>query len=162
MVRRRSTSVNSLSPEEVRREQVDTLFMEWLVARSTEDLLDAALRPAGLTGGEFAVYSVLSSDETITPTELARWMAAPATTVSSVVKRLESRGHAIRERHPEDGRSYRIRLTDAGRAAHAAAVRLFRPVSADVVAHLGDDGPMVDDALLKLRQAVDRAREDRR
>ena len=158
-MRSRSTTVNRLSPEEVRNEEVDTLFMEWLVARSTTDLLDAVLRPAGLTGDEFAVYSVLSSDEAITPTELARWMAAPATTVSSVVKRLESRGHAVREKHPDDGRSYRIRLTDAGRAAHAQAVDLFRPVSADVTENLGEDASRVDDALLRLRDAVDRVRE---
>lgn len=132
---------------------------EWLVARSTTELLDAVLRPAALTGDELAVYSVLSSDEAITPTELARWMAAPATTVSSVVKRLESRGHAVREKHPDDGRSYRIRPTDAGRATHAQAVDLFRPVSASVTEKLGEDVSHVDDALLKLRDAVDQARE---
>lgn len=155
MVRDRSTSVKALSPTEVRDEDVDALFMVWLVSRSTEDLLDRALASSGLNSDEFAVYSVLTAAPTITPTELARWMAAPATTVSSYVKRLEARGHVSREANPQDRRSYRIRLTPAGRAAHARAVELFLPLRAAVAADLAERDEPVREALLQLRSVVD-------
>jgi DNA-binding MarR family transcriptional regulator len=136
-------------------ENADPLFMVWLVSRSTEDLLDALLAPAGLTGDEFAIYSMLTRSETMTPTELAGWMAAPATTVSSYVKRFESRGHVLREPNPADGRSYRIRLTSAGRRAHRAASTLFQPVREQVADALSEQDVDVRQALLKLRTIVD-------
>ena len=56
-------------------------------------------------------------------------MAAPATTVSSYVKRLEPRGHVERAPNPDDGRSYLLHLTDAGRVAHTDAAEHFLPHS---------------------------------
>src|SRR5918998_4852871 len=100
MARRRSRPADGLSPAEVREENVDVTFMVWLTHRATTDLVDAALAPAGLDGDEFAIYSVLTAAQGITPTELARWMAAPPTTVSSYVKRFEARGHVQREPNP--------------------------------------------------------------
>lgn len=158
MVRDRSTSVKGLTAAEVQDENVDPLFMVWLAARATEDLLDRVLAPSGLTGDEFAVYSMLMASGTLTPSELSRWMAAPPTTVSSYVKRFESRGHVVREPSPTDRRSYRIRLTPAGRKAHRAAGELFGPVRAQVVDELGRDGERVRSALMQLRQVVDSLR----
>ena len=45
------------------------IFLVWLVARSTEDLMDTVLRSAGVTGDEFALYSVLAASPGITPSE---------------------------------------------------------------------------------------------
>jgi DNA-binding MarR family transcriptional regulator len=158
MVRSRSTSVKALSPAEVRDENVDALFMVWLVSRSTEDLLDSVLAPAKLTGDEFAIYSVLTAAPSMTPTELARWMAAPATTVSSYVKRFEARGHIAREPNPDDRRSYRIQLTQAGHRAYAAAAALFMPVRTQVAEALATEDGDVREALLRLRTVVDSIR----
>jgi DNA-binding MarR family transcriptional regulator len=155
MMRVRSKPVKPLSSAEVRDEDVDALFMVWLVSRSTEDLLDAVLAPAGLSGDEFAIYSVLTAAPTMTPTDLARWMAAPATTVSSYVKRFEARGHVRREPNPDDRRSYRIRLTPAGRKAHRAAAERFLPVRDAVASALGNQDASVRDSLLQLREVVD-------
>lgn len=162
MVRVRKTSVKPLSSRDVADEDVDALFMVWLVSRSTEDLLDSVLAPAGLTSDEFAIYSVLTAAPTMTPTELARWMAAPATTVSSYVKRFELRGHVAREPNPEDRRSYRIRLTAAGRRTHRTAVKLFVPVRAQVVSALGASDGDVRDSLMTLREVVDVIRQEDR
>lgn len=158
MVRQRSTSVKGLSAAEVREEDVDVTFMVWLTSRATADLLDAALAPAGLDGDEFAIYSVLTASRPITPTELARWMAAPATTVSSYVKRLEARGHVRREPNPSDRRSYRLKLTPEGHRTHRAAVKLFSPLSARVAAGLGEQEERVRDALVTLRTVLDEIR----
>jgi DNA-binding MarR family transcriptional regulator len=155
MVRTRSTSVKALTSAEVRAQRVDPLFLVWLVARSTEDLMDALLRQAGVTGDEFALYSVLAASPGITPSELSRWMAAPATSVSSYVKRLEARGHLVRKAHPSDRRSYGIHLTAAGRRTHRAASALFGPVRARVIEELAGSGVPVEESLLLLRDVVD-------
>jgi DNA-binding MarR family transcriptional regulator len=149
-----------LTTAEVQEQDVDLLFLVWLVARSTEDLLDTVLQDAGVTGDEFALYSVLAASPGITPSELSRWMAAPPTSVSSYVKRLEARGHLTRRPHPSDRRSYRIHLTAAGRRAHRTAATMFGPVRAQVIDSLADqDGP-VRDSLLLLRDVVDTLRAD--
>jgi DNA-binding MarR family transcriptional regulator len=118
-------------------------------------MLDTALAPAGLTADEFAIYSVLTKSDLTTPTELAKWMSAPATTVSSSLKRIEARGHVVRERNPADGRSYVLRLTDEGRVAFEQAGKRFLPVLAQVVDALGRKEPGVRRALADLRDAVD-------
>ncbi len=112
------------------------LFDVWVAANSTRALLDQALRPSGLSAEEFALYSAIRRDGGITPTELASLMALPPTTISSIVARLQRRGHIQRAANPGDARSYRIELTAAGRAAHEAAAALFAPVLGRVQAAL--------------------------
>ena len=119
----------------------NVLFGAWLVSRATTALVDAALRSTGLDADEFAVYSVLRSGDGLKPTELAAWMAAPPTTVSSYVRRFEKRGHVVRVPDPDDGRSYRVQLTDAGRNAHLQAAEQFGPLLDEVTAKVGADGP---------------------
>ncbi len=115
----------------------NVLFDVWLVSRATTALIDQAVRPSGLDADEFAIYSVLTASEGMTPTELARWMAAPATTVSSYVKRFERRGHVRRVANPGDGRSYQLELTSAGRQVHRRAGELFGPVLQRVTEGVG-------------------------
>ena len=159
-MRSRSTSVKPLSAAEVRDADVDPLFLVWIVSRSTEDLLNTVLTPVGLTGDEFAIYSILDASPGITPGELSRWMAAPPTSVSSYVKRLEARGHLTRRSHPSDRRSYRILLTAAGKRTHRSAVALFAPVRTQIIQALGDqDGPVLE-SLLRLRVVIDTIRGD--
>lgn len=157
-MRYRTTSVNPHPVDSVADEGTNVLFEVWLVSRAASGVLDAALAPAGLTADEFGVYSVLTSSEVLTPSELARWMSAPPTTVSSTVKRLEQRGHVAREPNPHDGRSYLLRLTESGRAAHQAAAEAFVPVLAEVVAELGRHEASVRLALARLRDALTTAR----
>lgn len=126
----------------------NVLFDVWLVSRAATAAIDEAVAAAGLDADEFAVYSVLASTDQVTPTELAHWMAAPPTTVSSYVKRFVARGHVERVPNPDDGRSYRLRLTEAGRATHLAAGQRFEPVLAEVVTRLGRG---VDDTHRRLR-----------
>lgn len=125
------------------------------MSRATTAALDAALTPSGLTADEFAVYSALNSAATMTPSELARWMPAPPTTVSSYVKRIEARGHVQRVRNPNDARSYVLHLTPAGRRAHRHAITAFVPVLDHVVQALGPREPALRDALTSLRESLD-------
>lgn len=161
MMRDRTTSVKApASPaahpvEVVPPEGTNVLFDVWLVSRATHAVLDAALAPSGLTADEFGIYSALRSADSLTPSDLARWMSAPATTVSSTVKRLEKRGHVERTRSAEDGRSYRLRLTPAGHRAHQAAGAEFLPVLEQVEESLGRHQGPVRTALDRLRAALD-------
>ena len=131
------------------------LFDVWLVSRATTGALDAALAPTGLTADEFGLYSVLTSAAALTPSEIARWVSAPATTVSSYLKRLEQRGHVQRDPNPADGRSYVVRLTPAGKKAHRAAGAAFLPVLDRVVTALGAEERTVRQALAALRASLD-------
>ena len=87
-------------------------------------------------------------------------MAAANTTVSSYVKRFERRGHITRIPNAEDGRSYRVQLTAAGRDAHRHAGELFAPVLARTEETLGAHARTVHTQLLKLLQTVDVIRDE--
>jgi DNA-binding MarR family transcriptional regulator len=138
----------------------NVLFDAWLVSRSVHQLIDTAIAESGLDADEFAVYSVLASSDGLTPSELAHWMAAATTTVSSYVKRFERRNHVTRIPNAEDGRSYRLQLTDAGREAHQHAGALFAPVLTHTEQTLGTHAQTVHTQLLELLRAVDATRDD--
>jgi DNA-binding MarR family transcriptional regulator len=139
----------------------NVLFEVWLVARATIGMLDPAMAPSGLTAEEFAVYSVLTTSDAMTPSELAQWMSAPPTTVSSYIKRLEARGHVERRPKPADRRSYTVRLTAAGRRAHRDGVTYFGPAMFAVVAELGRSEPTVRRSLEKIKHAIDTVAQQR-
>ncbi len=138
----------------------NVLFDAWLVSRSVHQLIDAAIEESGLDADEFAIYSVLASDDGLTPSDLAQWMAAAPTTVSSYVKRFERRSHVTRTPNPEDGRSYRLQLTAAGRDAHQHAGELFAPILSRTEETLGAQAQTVHAQLLTFRQSVDAIRDE--
>ena len=138
----------------------NVLFDAWLVSRSVHQLIDTAIEESGLDADEFAVYSVLASGDGLTPSELAHWMSAATTTVSSYVKRFERRGHITRIPNAEDGRSYRLELTAAGRDAHRHAGELFAPVLTHTQEALGADAQTVHAQLLTLLHTIDTIRDE--
>ena len=138
-----------------RSKSSNVLFELWRLSRAAGALLSDQLAGAGVTGDEFGIYSVLATVEHMTPSALARWMSAPATTVSSHVKRLEARGHVSRRPDPADGRSSLLRLTAAGRRTWERATAGYLPILAGVEARLGAAEPEVRAALITLRAAID-------
>ena len=153
-MRNRATQ-DAESPLDIAPGLGNVLFDVWLVSRAVHALVDDAIRPTGLDADEYAIYSVLASGDPMTPTQLARWMAAPPTTVSSYLKRFERRGHMERVTNPDDGRSHRVRLTPAGRQAHRQASTLYRPVLADVERSLEDQTDQIHRSLRALHQVID-------
>ena len=138
----------------------NVLFDAWRVSRSVHRLIDVAIEESGLDADEFAIYSVLASGDGLTPSELAHWMAAAPTTVSSYVKRFERRGHVSRIANAEDRRSYRVQLTAAGRAAHQHCGSLFAPVLAQTEDALGAHADAAHAQLRELLHAVDTVRDE--
>jgi DNA-binding MarR family transcriptional regulator len=155
MMRSRSNSEDAVPADVPDEHRSNVLFELWRLSRAASALLSDQLAGAGVTGDEFGIYSVLATVEHMTPSALARWMSAPATTVSSHVKRLEARGHVARRVDPADGRSSLLRLTTAGRRTWERATAGYLPILADVEARLGAAEPEVRAALIRLRAAID-------
>ena len=108
---------------------------------------------APLTPEEYAVYSVIFDEGPHAPTELARRTGMPPTSMSHFVRAMLERGHAERAPSPEDRRSYRIVLTDAGLRAHASSSIAFQEANDRFVSALTADE---EDARTTLR-AIGRA-----
>jgi DNA-binding MarR family transcriptional regulator len=114
-----------------------TLLLDvWLLSHLTGRLLDDALRPLGLTGDEFGLYSLIYSGGPVTPTQISRWTGMAQTTVSGMLRRIAARGHLEDDPHPEDARSRLLRLSDEG-------VRVTGQAAAVLAATL----PLLNDAL---------------
>lgn len=152
--------IDRLAASEAHGEELDVSFLTWLTARATSLLNDEAISSSGLTSDEFAIYSMLASGATVTPSDLSQWMAAPPSTVTSYLKRFGDRGHVKRERNPNDMRSYRIELTAAGRKAHATAAARFIPAKTAISTALSTDEEAIRESLKVLRSALDRARRE--
>lgn len=84
--------------------------------------LTAELADLGLTPAEINALANLNRRRPLTVSELGRLIGSPPTTVTSVLDRLERRGHVVRSRHPTDRRALVVELTPSGRRA-AAGIR---------------------------------------
>jgi DNA-binding MarR family transcriptional regulator len=116
------------------------LFDLWLINHLLSGALDEVLVDAsGLTGEDFGFYSLVRRFGPLTPTQVSRWTAMPATTVSATVRRLADRGHVEQNRNPADGRSRLIALTAAGVAAHTEGADVFFQQTRPLATALGPD-----------------------
>jgi DNA-binding MarR family transcriptional regulator len=135
------------------------LFEVFATARATGELLASALRDAPLTPEEYAVYSVLFDEGPHAPTELARRTGMPPTSMSHFVRAMRGRGHAEGAPDPADRRSYRIVLTNAGLAAHAATSTAFAEADERFRGALAADPEEARRILRTIGRAAERARE---
>lgn len=92
---------------------------------------ESTLGELGLHDGGFDVLAALRRSGppyTLTPSQLADTLMLSRSGMTSRLDRLEAAGHIERTLDPEDRRSFRIRLTDAG----------FTTVDAAMTAHTGN------------------------
>ena len=101
------------------------LFHLFAAEQRVRTLVSDAMADCGLRPDDYAVYSVLFDEGPHAPTDLARRVGMPPTTMSHYVRSMLERGHVERETVASDRRSYRLRLTASGLAAHARASRAF-------------------------------------
>lgn len=103
-----------------------TPFVDVLVLQGQINLLLAeAMQEVELSPHAYAVYSVIALNPGITVTRLAAEFLVPLTTVSDWVAGYTKQGHLLRERSSKDGRSFSLRLTEAGEAARGEARAAF-------------------------------------
>ncbi len=112
------------------------LFDVFVLAQAVQDLLGRGMADSPLTPSEYALYSHVGEAGPCTPTQIARDLRVPATTVTIWVRAMRARGHVTRTPSHEDGRSYAIALNDAGLDAHAAAREAFDVVNREFLARL--------------------------
>src|SRR6059058_3308267 len=97
------------------------LFDTWLVLQLSRRALDEALAGVGLSGDDFALYHLVAVNGRLTPTAISQWTGMRPSTVTSYVRRMTERGHVRKLPSADDGRSYFVELTRAGRAAYKRA-----------------------------------------
>ncbi len=123
-------------------------------ARALARRFDEALRPVGLTNGQFSMLMSLNRPQPATMTSVAKLLAMDRTTLTAALKTLERRELVRVERDPKDRRSRRLSLTDQGRAALTAAVPIWEKTHAEVEKQLGNgdtvDAPGLRKGLLAL------------
>lgn len=118
-------------------------------ARAIARRFDEALRPLGLTHGQYSLLMALNRPSAPRLGELAKFLAMDRTTLTANLKPLERRGLLKMQPDSDDKRSWRIGLSDAGRDLLIQAVPIWRKTHDDVDALLGRDDtrPLKDDLL---------------
>jgi DNA-binding MarR family transcriptional regulator len=140
---RRSPKPETLSP----------LYHLFAASQQVGALLAEALAEAPLDAAGYAFYSAVRESQPTSPTDLARLLGMPVTTVLDTLNGMQRRGHVVRLRNPRDGRSYLVRLTDAGEGVHDETEALFSRVDRRLLARLGKQRGDVVDALAALKDA---------
>jgi len=101
-------------------------------ARALARRFDDALRPAGLTSGQFSLLMALNRPEPARISEVAALLAMDRTTLTANLKPLERRGLLRVAMDAEDRRGRRLVLTAAGRAALTLALPLWQRTEAEI------------------------------
>jgi DNA-binding MarR family transcriptional regulator len=136
------------------------LFHLFAAEQRVRTLVTSAMADCGLRPDEYAVYSVLFDEGPHAPTDLARRVGMPPTTMSHYVRAMLERRHVEREVVASDRRSYRLRLTASGLAAHARASRAFAEADRRFMAALEVDPEHATEILASIGRAADRAAAD--
>ncbi|XOV83209.1 MAG: MarR family winged helix-turn-helix transcriptional regulator [bacterium] len=118
-------------------------------ARALARRFDEALKPVGLTHGQ---YSLLISLNRSPPTigETAQLLAMDRTTLTANLKPLERRGLLTQLPDQADKRARRLHLTDAGRTLLNQAVPLWRTAHDEVDLKISGDMAALKDDLTAL------------
>ncbi|WP_038364601.1 MarR family transcriptional regulator [Bosea sp. UNC402CLCol] len=107
-------------------------------ARALARRFDEALRPLGLTNGQFSLLMSLNRPEPPSLKPVAELLAMDRTTLTAALKPLERRGLVSIAADPRDRRSRRLSLTPAGLALLSEAVPIWQRTHEIVDAQLND------------------------
>ena len=110
-------------------------------ARALSRLFDEALRPVGLTSGQFSLLNALNRPIPPAIAPVAQLLAMDRTTLTAALKPLERDGLVAIARDPNDRRNRLLRLTDKGREVLASAVPIWRETHDCVEACLAERKP---------------------
>lgn len=110
-------------------------------ARVLARRFDEALRPVGLTNGQFSLLMSLNGPEPAPMSRVAALLGADRTTLTAALKPLVRDGLAVTSVDPEDSRVRRIALTPAGHARLLAALPIWTRTHAAIDAALGETDP---------------------
>jgi MarR family transcriptional regulator, organic hydroperoxide resistance regulator len=97
------------------------------------------LNKLGLHPGQEMFLLSLWEEEGLAQTELADRLHVQRATVTNTVTRLEAVGLVRRQPDVEDGRIYRIYLTEEGKKVHEATRSIWLEMESAITNGLGDD-----------------------
>ncbi len=100
-------------------------------ARALARRFDEALRPFGLTNGQFSLMMSLNRPMPASMGSVTTLLAMDQTTLTAALKPLERRGWVSIVPNPNDRRARLLSLTPSGKAALAAAVPIWKVTHAD-------------------------------
>lgn len=130
-------------------------------ARALARRFDDALRPLGLTNGQFSLLMSLNRPAPARMRDVATLLAMDRTTLTAALKVLERRELLDIAVDPEDGRSRLLTLTDAGQRLLADAVPVWRKHHGRLEHEL-HDADALREALLAIGSEPQPARPPRR
>ena len=119
-------------------------------ARALARRFDDALRPFGLTNGQFSLLMSLNRPAPPTIGEVAQLLAMDRTTLTANLKPLQRRGLLDIVVDSEDRRNRLLKITEAGRKSLAAAIDVWRSTHDDVDALLARSPDKLRDELVRL------------
>ena len=141
--------------------QLFDLFTEIaIIAQLNRAALEARL-PHGLIAPHFSVLNHLARvGDGCTPIEMARAFQVPKTSMTHTIKGLEVHGLIQTRANPQDGRSKRVWLTDAGRAMRADVIAAlgegFQALTAELdMSRISAITPVLSELRMHLDQARD-------
>ena len=105
-------------------------------ARALARRFDDALRPLGLTNGQFSLLMALNRPEPPPMGPVASVLAMDRTTLTAALKPLERRGLVAVEADPRDRRGRLLRLTQEGRRLLTQAFPVWKATHEKIDAEL--------------------------
>jgi len=130
-------------------------------------VIDRELEAIGLPAYLLALLTHVRDHAPVTPSKISAASGVPMTTLRDNIQRLVDRGLVRRVKNTEDGRSYRLVLTAAGKrtiqAADPALLQAYLAVERRLGRPLEDYQRMLDEVIEALAGALNRpARRARR
>ena len=119
-------------------------------ARTLARRFDEALRPVGLTNGQFSLMMSLNRPAPAGMGSVATLLGMDRTTLTAALKPLERRGLVDIAPDPADRRGRLLTLTEAGRALLAGAVPIWEATHAEIESRLDLEPQRLRDALAAL------------
>jgi DNA-binding MarR family transcriptional regulator len=101
-------------------------------ARALARRFDEALRPFGLTSGQYSIMMSLNQPEPPSIGSIASLLSVDRTTLTAALKPLQRRGLVAVRVDANDRRSRRLKLTPVGRALLASTVPIWRRTHAKI------------------------------
>jgi len=101
-------------------------------ARAVARRFDAALRPLGLTNGQFSLLMSLNRPDPASISQVSTLLAMDRTTLTANLKPLERRGLVAVSIDNADKRTRRLVLLPTGQALLGAAVPMWRQTHAEL------------------------------
>jgi DNA-binding MarR family transcriptional regulator len=118
-------------------------------------VVDRAVEGTGIGPEDFAFVSIVGGREPVTPTAISKEFGLSLSTVLFRAQRNVDLGFVERVDNPQDGRSFLLRLTPAGREAWQRAGKNLRRAVASLEARFARPAAEIQQVLRELQEAFD-------